>query len=336
MEKERKKKIKKITLITTIVILAFYLIGGILASFIVNNTIFQGSTTSLDLLNQYPNTVFKTRDDYPLLANRIEHQFKSGNNTLYGYYYDVNDEKGLVISAHGINNLADGSNAQMHNYFVSLGYDVFAIDLTGSGRSEGRSTVSLSQSVIDIKNAYQYLKNNALLKDNLILMGHSWGAYGVTMASSEIEANKVIAFSTFNRPIDLMFDMAEDAAGFLAYLTYPTFIVGNLLQYGTNPFKKANAVIKKKDETQFLIIQGDKDNLLPYEDTLYHKTLGYQNVTSLLLNDIGHDYPWLDLSAVTYINSLDKETKKEDVDLEKSSQISPLVDLAIRQFLNED
>ena len=332
MKVEKKKKLTIVKIVIPIVI-SFYLISGILSSFFVNMVLNKVSTSSISILEKYPNTVFKTRSDYPSLENRTEHVFKSGKNKLYGYYYDVIDEKGLIISSHGLNNLSDGSNAQMHDYFVNLGYDVFAIDLTASGRSEGHSTISLFQSAYDIKNAYQYLVDNNLMKDNLILVGHSWGGYGSAIVSKMgIKANKVITFSAYDGAADLIFHEVKGKIGFLSYLIYPTIVLGNLIEYGDNAFISAANEIKNND-TEYLVIQGEKDGIVPYGGTLYKKTLGFDNVTSLYLEGVAHDYPWLDLSSVQYIRSLNKKSKKEDVDLEKSSQISPIVDAAIREFL---
>ena len=334
MKEAKGKNTKKISAIITIVVVSFYVLGGVLTSYLVNFVIIKTSASSLDILEKYPNTIYKTRDDYPLLKNRTEHVFKSGKNKLYGYYYDVNDEKGLVISAHGLDNISDGSNAQMHNYFVNLGYDVFAIDLTASGKSEGYSTISLHQSALDIKNAYQYLLDNNLSNDNLILMGHSWGGYGAAIASTiGVKAKKVITFSAYDGTTDLIFHEVEDKIYFLAYLIYPTIVLGNLMEYGNEAFINASTEIKNND-VEYLVFQGEKDNVIPYKSTLYRKSLGFNNVTSLYLKGIGHDYPWLDISSVKYIKSLDKNSKKEDVDLEKSSQISPIVDETIKQFLN--
>ena len=338
MTPEKKKKIRNIIIIASVSFISLYVIGGMTASFIVNDWVYKSNTSEVSELEEYPYNLFKIRKDYPLLSERKEYTFKSGNNTLYGYYYDVSDDKGLVIAAHGLSNLSDGSIATMHNYFVELGYDVFAIDLTGSGKSEGDSTIGLHQSAYDIKAGYQYLEDNNLIKDNLILFGHSWGAYGSVVASNMgVPASKVIACSAYDRPIDLMFDMAVSQTGVLAYLTYPPFMLGNFLEYGQKAFKRASSLIKKS-ESRYLLIQGEKDELVPYKDTLYKRALGYDNVTSLYLEDVGHDYPWLDVSSLEYIKSKEKEHDDNpsgllSVDLESSSQISPLVDTVIKEFL---
>ena len=223
MTPEKKKKIRKIIIITSISVVSFYILGGVVASFIVNDVVFKDKVTNNGVL-QSSVAFYKTQKDYPLLSERQEHTFKSGKNKLSGYYYDVSEDKGLVIFAHGLSNYSDDCNAQMHNYFVELGYDVFAIDLTGSGKSTGRTTIGLHQSAYDIKSAYNYLKDNNLLKDNLILCGHSWGAYGSVIASSiGVKTDKVIAFSGYNCPIDMMHEIAKQQVGFLADLNYPTY-----------------------------------------------------------------------------------------------------------------
>ena len=333
MTPEKKKKIRKIIIITSISVISFYILGGVVASFIVNDVVFKDKVTNNGVL-QSSVAFYKTQKDYPLLSERQEHTFKSGKNKLSGYYYDVSEDKGLVIFAHGLSNYSDDCNAQMHNYFVELGYDVFAIDLTGSGRSAGRTTIGLHQSAYDIKSAYNYLKDNNLLKDNLILCGHSWGAYGSVIASSiGVKTDKVIAFSAYNCPIDMMHEIAKQQVGFLADLNYPTYALGNLFEFGGKPFKKATDAIKKSD-TNYLIIQGREDYVLTENTSLYKKVKDYDNVTPLLLESVGHSYPWLSTSSISYLNDLEKYYQPGmEIDIERSSKISTIVDSAIKDFL---
>ena len=102
--------------------------------------------------------IYLSRKDFPLLSSREEFRFVSGKNRLAGYLYRAEGiAKGLVLYVHGIKGQADDNYAIWQNRFVASGYDVFAIDLTASGRSEGLGIDGLSQSAVDANNAFSFL-----------------------------------------------------------------------------------------------------------------------------------------------------------------------------------
>ncbi len=108
---------------------------------------------------------------------REEVTFMSGRNTLHGYIYGMNNDKGLIVFAHGIGG-GHESYMPMLIDLVDRGWRLFTYDATGSCSSEGGSTIGLAQSAIDLDKALTYAESDDRL-NNLptFVMGHSWGGY---------------------------------------------------------------------------------------------------------------------------------------------------------------
>ena len=333
-------------------LLGLYLVGGIGATLVVTRIVVGHRGSSEEDVHRVEYRIYKQRQDYPLMANRTEETFPSGNNTLTGYRYRVANPKGLVLAAHGMNSLSDGPEVAYENLFLEQGYDVFAVDLTGCGKSTGDSMGSLSQSAYDVKAAYDHVKNDPLLQNaNPILAGYSWGAYGVAISQDlGVKADKIIAFSAFNRPYDLMLDSAIHRVGWGAYLTVPPFALGTLMQQGQDAYKSAAEALER-GSAKALIVQGKFDGVVSMNISLFmaldhtHPTTKYQ----FHINDATHDSPWLSSNARKYISEeitpklaeLSNKSKEEidafiaDIDKEKSSALDAAMVEKVAALLNE-
>lgn len=341
------KKRRGVKRIIIYLILFIYLGSGLLGFVVVKGVVFSKRVSSIDSLEDLDRRIYKLRSDYNVLNEREEIYFKSEKNTLCGYLYSVEDSKGLVIGAHGINSLSDGTESQIYQWFVSLGYSVFAIDLTASGKSEGQKIKGLDQSAIDVKNAYLYLKENGLLQENIVLIGYSWGGFGVAASiQMGVKCDYLITFSAFDNPMETMLVYGKESAGLVSYIYYPIFYISSLISFGNGTNIRASNGLVNRD-IKCLIIQGKEDKTVKYNyNSLYNKTLGYDNVSSLLLEDIGHDGPWRSVDSHSYADSLKErinELKGESIeekdrflatiDKEKSSELSEIVFNKIEEFL---
>ena len=122
--------------------------------------------------------------DYCGSHSRIGVSFMSGKNTLRGYIYGTENSspKGLIVFAHGIT-VGHESYINQLMWFADRGWRVFAYDATGSATSEGKGTVGLVQSALDLDRALTFAENDERLKDlPVYLLGHSWGGYAVCAA----------------------------------------------------------------------------------------------------------------------------------------------------------
>ncbi len=327
-------------------IIVFYFGAGIVASSIVLTMIFETRASNVSDLLENENRIYKLRDDYDNLKSRTEYDIKSKYN-LKGYYYKVENSKGLVLAAHGLKSQADGFDAEYQSWFVENGYSVFSIDISGSGRSDGNSAVGLHQSPYDIYAAYQFIVDNNLLEDKLILVGHSWGAFGsLASLSFGVKADYVIAFSAYDNPYDTMLQYSLNYMGPAIYLTIPTFNITTSIKYGSynNTLSASKSLLESNAKA--LIIQGKDDKNVPYDGiAVYNKVSETNNITKLLLDGIGHEGPWRSKASVDYVKNevmpnLNKLTNQEEIDKyinsidkNKTSELSEIVFNKIEDFL---
>lgn len=305
---------KKIIIISSIIlsIILLYFVGGIIASNIVFNNIFNRRFSDSNTLLEPINKIYKNRDDYINLKNRIEYDFYSGNNKLKGYYYKNNDSKGLVIACHGMTSQADSENLAYQNYFVSNGYSLFSFDFTAHGKSEGSSMNGLSQAAYDVKACYDFIFENNLYENNIILIGHSLGGYGVAAALNlGVKANYLITFSAFDNPYDTMLRYSKNSMGDIVNLTLPTFYLTSNMKYGANNYLSASEGIKKSN-IKSLVIHGANDKNIPLDDaSLISHVTNYQNVEKEILVGVGHNTPWFSTKAIDYVNDIIKPKIEE-------------------------
>ena len=235
---------------------------------------------------------------------------------------------------------------QYQSYFVENGYSLFAIDLTASGKSEGKSMRGLHQSAYDVKAAYDFLKEEELLENKLILIGHSWGGFGVAASLSlGVLADYVITFSAFDNPYDTMVRYSVNSVGGFIYTTIPTFYMTTSMRYGKNNSISAYKSLNNSD-AKALIIHGKADKSIPYnKEALYAKTSKNDKFDNLLLDDIGHSGTWRTKEANKYVDEIEKEINKlkkdesklkeyiNNIDKDKTSELNPVVFEKINEFL---
>ena len=345
----KKKKLLIILGCIVLFLIINYFIGGYIATAIVNKTIFDKRGSDVEVFDEdnLEYIIYKYRVDYPNLSVREEYDFKSGKNNLKGYYYKHEDEKGLVLSAHGMGSLADGLDTQYQNWFYENGYSVFAIDLTASGNSEGNSMKGLFQSAYDVKAAYDFIIENNLIKNKFIMVGHSWGAFGISASLSlGVKADYIITFSAYDTPFELMFHRAKQTVGGFADFTYPAFKLSCATYFGNKIFMSASKAIKKSN-IKALIFQGIYDTTVPYNTfSVYNRLNDNDNVKRVLLERIDHTTPWLSVESNNkyyqylyhYQTEITTEEEKEEfkasINKDETTILSDIVIDNINSFLS--
>ena len=344
-----KKKTKSVLLSVIFGALVLYFGGGVVATLVVNHFVFDHRGSNPEDANNLENRIYKRREDYPSLQNREERHFPGKKGELYGYLYrPTGESKGLVLFAHGMNSLSDGIEIAVENFYVEAGYSLFALDLTGSGKSEGAGMENLYQSALDVASAYEYLVSSSLMENNFVLSGYSWGGFGVSESLSlGVKADKLIAFSAFDRPYDEMLAMARKRVGPVIYASVPPFVFTTWCAYGQNAFAAASDAVKKSGIKGFFV-QGENDGTVPLESTsLFNKVDA--SLHELYRTDATHKTPWLSKNARKYVS--DEITPKLEginrsniqevnsfiaaVDKEKSSEMDPLLVERIHAYLGE-
>ena len=199
-------------------------------------------------------------NDYP----REEVIFRSGENTLKGFLYGMDNKKGLIVFAHGI-----GSG---HEFYLGLitrlvdrGWSVFAYDCTGSGYSEGDGTNGLAQSVIDLDKALDFAENDSRTKDmDKYVLGHSWGGYAAAaVLNFDHDVKACISMSGYNTPFAELAENCDSSYGMAGKLLYPLVWLYNKAEFGRNSSWSAVDGINKSG-IPVLVIHGDNDEVIKY------------------------------------------------------------------------
>ena len=200
-------------------------------------------------------------NDYP----REEVSFRSGDNTLKGYLYGMDNKKGLIVFAHGI-----GSG---HEFYLSLitnlvdrGWSVFAYDCTGSGSSEGEGTRGLAQSVIDLDNALDFAESDSRTKDmEKFVAGHSWGGYAAAaVLNFDHDVKASVTMSGYNTPFAELAETCDNSYGMAGKLLYPLIWMYNKVEFGKNSSLSAVDGINKSG-IPVLVIHGENDEVIRYD-----------------------------------------------------------------------
>lgn len=210
------------------------------------------------------NTGYLSYEDVKGQYDRSVITFPSGRNKLKGYLYGEDHTKGLVVIVHGLGGGAESYLAETL-YFVDQGWRVFAFDCTGSFGSEGSGIGGLSQALLDLRAALDYIEeDNSLKQLPLMLYGHSMGGYAVTsVLNYDYDINAVVSVSGFNTPMEAMVERSSQYIGILAYLEYPFLWGYQALMYGEAAFVRAIDGINRSD-TPVMIIHGDRDRSVTY------------------------------------------------------------------------
>ena len=336
-------RIKKIILISAVSFLALYGVGGTIAGMIVPNLTMNGR--GIDPKDSLTARQFKLREDFPLLAEPKDYSFTSGGNTLVGHFYEAESPRGTAIFAHGMNSSSGGPEAVIEDYLLQEGYDVFAIDLTAHGESEGNTKISLRQSAFDVEAAYACLLKENQLSDNVLLAGYSWGGYGVAEAAATIQPNKLLTFSAYDCAYEEMLESSVELAGPIMYATVPTFALATVITHGQKDFDKASSHVP--EETRVFAVQGKQDTRVPLSIS-FAKGIENRRNSRVFYLDATHMIPWISASAREYVDSLKeglsaaKKASKEEqdafissVDKEKSSALDAALVEELNDFLSE-
>ena len=116
-------------------------------------------------------------DDFDGLQ-RTKYEFCSNEGQkLAGYLYRFGEnQRGIVVMAHGFGGGGHNSYMDCANYFARHGYYVFSYDATGNDESEGEGVGGLPQGVIDLDYAITFVEESGNFPDlPIALFGHSWG-----------------------------------------------------------------------------------------------------------------------------------------------------------------
>lgn len=307
MTKKKKRGIKIALIIAAALLVVIFAAGMIVTSVMMADNFSRGDYSDPRFTVDYYYGHYQA--EYP----RTEVSFISGKNTLKGFIYGADNDKGLLVFAHGI---GSGHEEYMKEliWFVDNGWRVFAYDATGSGHSEGGGTRGLPQSALDLDAALTFAESDARLNSlPVYLMGHSWGGYA---AAAVLNFNHKItgaaSISGYNEPIEMILEWTEDMMGDFRYAMLPFVWIYNKSLFGKYSGLTAVDGINRlnKPTVPVLVIHGTEDGTIGYDKSSIiseKEKITNPNAQLLTLEGKGHNNLFYTAEALEYINEFNKD-----------------------------
>lgn len=221
-------------------------------------------------------------------------QFPSGENQLTGYYYEAaapNRTNGLVVLVPGFHAGADDYLWQIRE-LTDYGWGVFTFDITGTLRSQGKNQVGFSQPLLDLEAALKYVeKNHRFGYTELVLMGHSQGAYAACCAlAGQHDISAVVSVSGVNSAMESIMHMSTQTVGPVAYGNYGFLWLYQAMLFGPDVLELEAAKAISESDVPVLVIHGQQDTQIPPDRcSIYsHKDKITSSHVAYLLCHAGH------------------------------------------------
>lgn len=307
-KKKGKKSVKFKVLAGILIFLLVFAVGSfIMTKMVYDGNFERGEVSAYSAYLRYADV----ETEYP----RSTVQFPSGKNMLTGYLYGEENEKGLVVIAHGLGGGAESYMAETM-VLVDGGWRVFAYDATGSAASEGESTKGLPQQALDLTAALTYIGNDPWLASlPLMLYGHSWGGYAVTaVLKQDFPVLAAVSVAGFNSPTELLVEQAVSMMGFFAYVEYPFLWGYQSLLFGSTAWDTAVQGINQSNAA-VLIAHGTADEAIQYNGAgiiAHRDEITNPNVQYLVFEEEGrngHNNLVMSEAAAAYATEKNKEYK---------------------------
>jgi len=246
----------KMILVTLIIVSVAYLAICLLAYLFQERLIFIPDRLSTDY-----------RFDFGEPHQEVFVQANDGKQ-LHGLLFTSHQSRGVILYLHGNGGALD-SWGSVASAYLALQYDVLLLDYRGYGKSEG-SIESEAQLVDDVQAYYNYLMKSYRESD-VIVLGYSLGS-GL---AAKMAAHNNPGMLIMQAPYYSLTDMMKHSFPFL-----PTF----LLKYKLS----TNEVLPKCD-MPIVLIHGDRDEVIPYGQSLKLKELLKPGDTLITLSGVGHN-----------------------------------------------
>ena len=236
--------------------------------------------------------------------------FASMDHRLQGYVYGEENDRGLVVVAHGIGGGADSYLPQIA-FFAEQGFRVFAYDATGSFDSEGRTTRGFPQAVLDLNAALEYIKQQPESEGlPVLLFGHSWGGYAVAnVLHYGHDIAGVVTVSGANSAMDMIIEQGRSMMGPFIYTQYPFLWLYQRMLFGSAASFSATEAVNTSG-VPVLIVHGTEDEMVAYSGSsiisnMEHITNPHARALSMSRpGQNGHNSLFRSEAAAAYIDEI--------------------------------
>lgn len=242
-------------------------------------------------------------EDFPALQRGKLVPVYSNGTKLCLHLYEQPSPKGLFLCVHGIGGLSEDSSSCIHDFLFRQGYDVAALDLTSSGRSDGVGVKGLSQSALDVAAAMNFIHSSSLQKLPLFLFGHSWGAYGIS-SSLRFDQSPLAIFelSGFADPLAIMTSLPSHYVGFDLSFTAPSLKKAMEERDPEYAFLSAKEALEKAKNVYCVLVHGDLDKVVLSKASLFHADYSRNGVEKIAMEGRGHGDVMMSSYSVDYLN----------------------------------
>ena len=284
--------------------------------------------TISDLPSHFNNDLFPN-----LIAEKTS--FKSFNNNLVGYFYSYPkcDKSKIVIFVHGYGN-GHHRYLDIINYLASKGNYIFSYDATSFDESSGEGIYGFPQGIIDLKQAINFVKKEkSYLDEDIVLMGHSWGAYSVgSILNLFPNISKAIMLSGFNKSGDIVKQHGLEWAGERVETSIE--YVDEYEEFRFGEYHSLSVIDGIKNSKSLIyIIHSSDDKTVPIEIglDLYQKTFNNnERIIYKRFTDRGHGTVYYSKKGKDYYEYISKEYRrylknKKNISLEDKKHLFNLI-----------
>ena len=190
---------------------------------------------------------------------------------LHAWFVPQATSRKSVVIGHGLG--ANKSNfMSLIELWHGLGYNVLIFDFRGHGHSEGHTVTFGAREKYDVRAAVDFLASRPEVHDSIIGYGVSFGGAALIQAAAEDRRIKALVVDSAFSDIE---SMAKNVVALVRFV--PPFLQGVISRIGVTfvnvelgfDIRQASPrrLIAKLKEQPVLIIHGQKDTLIPWEES---------------------------------------------------------------------
>ncbi|MFI3114752.1 MAG: alpha/beta hydrolase [Clostridia bacterium] len=233
-----------------------------------------------------------TEKNTSFVKEDVSFQSNEGQILRGGIYTQVenDDPRGFIIFVHG-NKLSHEEYLAEIEWLTLENYVVFSYDNTGTQSSDGDSLKGLTQAVIDLSHALEYVKGMYDLP--YILIGHSWGGFAVSSVYEygvSYDVDAIVSLAGFYKNINIVIDIAKLYVGDVVQILRPYLEVYEWYLFAEN--SNLDGIDGLKNTTaKVLMIHSEDDHIVGYNNNFLVYKNAFENddrFTFISYEDAGH------------------------------------------------
>lgn len=175
----------------------------------------------------------------------------------------------VAILCHGYRGTAFRDFCAASRVLFELKYNIILIDQRGHGLSDGHKITFGIRESKDVMSWIKYAKERFGQDTELLLFGVSMGGHTILNIADQLDENvKLIADSPYTSPKEIIVNSIK-SIHLPAFIVYPLVNLAAIIFLHENMNRNNLKESLSKSSNQILIIHGNKDEVVPYEDSMY-------------------------------------------------------------------